>query len=314
MHGVHGYPIRGIFRWTAIVFCLVFVQPTLAHPIPDGVVYRGIQVVVWSQRVEVRYQLGLSDNMIRQELQALLGTDASIPEDSGKALRMYRDVMFPRLPEKLAVTIDQQPQQLRLRRADVIRQHHIQIELVYRIDFEVPTEPVYFLLVDDNFRGTPGYHLAAIRSRGLVDIPEASAVPVLSRLSRDPETEEELRILSTPVRRIEAMMTAIEPEPAMPPDDEVVASALNLPGSTLAEPLSAEAPTAEDPSAAETPPEPPTLPRQLSVPTAPSAPVSSGGESMQTTAADPWPWIWPTVGSLLMLIAMIWMAVIARRN
>ncbi len=314
LYGPFQSPMRAILLWISIALCLVFVQPVFSHPIPEGVIFRGIQVVVWAQRIEVRYQLGLSDNMIRQELRALLGEDVSIPEDSGKALRVYRDEMFPRLPDKLSVTIDQRPQELSLRRADVIRQHHIQIELVYRIDFEVPAEPVYFLLVDDNFRGTPGYHLAAIRSRGLVDIPEASAVPVLSRLSRDPETEEELRILSTPVRRIEAMMTAIEPEPLTPPVDEVLASTTKLSDSPSGQPPSAESQADSTPSADRPPPEPAPVLTQDSAQTPASVPSSSIGKTAHVTGADQPPWIWPTVGSILMLIAIIWMLVIARRS
>ncbi len=314
-HGLSWATMRAAFWWTAIAFCVFFVQPAFAHPIPEGVVFRGIQVVVWSQRIEVRYQLGLSDNMIRQELQSLLGADAPIPEDSGKALRVYRDEMFPRLPEKLSVTVDHRPQELRLRRADVIRQHHIQIELVYRIDFEVPVEPVYFLLVDDNFRGMPGYHLAAIRSRGLVDIPEANAVPVLSRLSRDPETEEDLRILSTPVRRIEAMMAAIEPEPSASSAGEALASATNLPGSPSDQPISPESQFGSIPPADDrAPPQPTSVPTQRSAQAAPSAPSPSVGKVMHATPADHQPWIWPTVGGLFMLAALLWMVVIARRS
>jgi hypothetical protein len=314
-HGCWWYSMRVFSRWMMIGLCLCFVQSALAHPIPEGVVFRGIQVVVWSQRIEVRYQLGLSDNMIRQELQSLLGADTPIPEDSGKALRVYRDAMFPRLREKLSVTIDHQPQELRFRRADVIRQHHIQIELVYRIDFQVPAEPVYFLLVDDNFRGTPGYHLAAIRSRGLVDIPEANAVPVLSRLSRDPETEEDLRILSTPVRRIEAMVTAIAPEPSTPPVGEALAAATNLPGSTSDQPSPPASETSSLPQAAPTPAESASdLSKASAEPSAPPAPHSSVGKVMRATPADPRPWIWPAVGGLFMLAALLWILVIARRS
>lgn len=314
-HGYWRLPMYTVSQWMMVGVCLFFVPPAFAHPIPEGVVFRGIQVVVWSQRIEVRYQLGLSDKMIRQELQSLLGADAPIPEDSGKALRVYRDAMFPRLPEKLAVTIDHQPQELRFRRADVIRQHHIQIELVYRIDFEVPAEPVYFLLVDDNFRGIPGYHLAAIRSRGLVDIPEANAVPVLSRLSRDPETEEDLRILSTPVRRIEAMMAAIEPEPSASSAGEALASATNSPGSSSDQPLSPESQSSWAPPPTRTPPEPvPALQRGSPEPATPPADPSSTDEVSRVTSADHRPWIWPTVGCLFMLAAVIWIVVIARRS
>ena len=277
--GEYSFSARAVSLTLVVVFWLSASLPTSAHPIPDGVIFRGVQVVVWSQRIEIRYQLGLSDNMILDQLRGLLAAGTEIPEEPGQALRVYGDVMFPRLPEKMSVTIDHQPQELTLRRADIIRQHHIQIELVYRIDFAVPAEPVYFLLIDDNFQGIPGYHLAGIRSRGLVEIPESNAVPVLSRLSRDPQTEEDLRILSTPVRRIEAMIAAIvEQQP-----DEVSPEA--------------------------------TVP-QATVPALSEPVVDPGGPS---SAAPPLTgpnrrWIWLAAGCLLMLVAVVWMVFLARRS
>jgi hypothetical protein len=278
--------ISGLFSVALAGLCWILAaQPVHAHPIPDGVIYRGIQVIVWSQRIEVRYQLGLSDNMIQQQLRSALPQNNDVPDEPGTAIRKYRDVMFPKLPEKLSVTINHQPQELTRRRADIIRQHHIQIELVYRIDFAAPPEPAYFLLIDDNFQGIPGYHLAAIRSRGLVDIPEATAVPVLSRLSRDPQTEEDLRILSTPVRRIEAMIAAI-PD-ALSSDDapsEVTSESASTPQVGEREPPApVPGPVGERP-----------IPR-------------AGGEQNRGL-------IWPAVGCFLMVVALVWMVFLARRS
>jgi hypothetical protein len=275
----------------ASVCWILATQPVHAHPIPDGVIYRGIQVIVWSQRIEVRYQLGLSDNMIQQQLRAALPSHSEIPDEPGTAIRKYGDVMFPKLPEKLSVTINHQPQELTRRRADIIRQHHIQIELVYRIDFAAPSEPAYFLLIDDNFQGIPGYHLAAIRSRGLVDIPEATAVPVLSRLSRDPQTEEDLRILSTPVRRIEAMIAAIPDVPS--PED--APSSNGTPSVMTSE-------SASTPQVGEREP-----PAPGGGPVATSPTPRAGGEPNRGL-------IWPAVGCFLMVVALVWMVFLARRS
>lgn len=285
-------------KWLFSAFLGVFFpigsDSVSAHPIPDGVIFRGIQVVVWSQRIEIRYQVGLSDNMVRQELSALLPSDMAIPEESGEAIRAYRDAMFPRLPRRISVAIDHQPQVLELRRADVVRQHHIEVELVYRIDYTVPPKPVHFLLVDDNFEGIPGYHLAAIKGRGLVDVPEANAVSVLSRLSRDPQTEEELRILSTPVRRVEAMIAAIPTNE--PSNTESIASA-----SPQAEP---------DPTEADVP---------RSTDQEKSATDRGGEETALATNsgrehANRDRLIWPMAGGLLILAGVVWMVLVARRS
>jgi hypothetical protein len=277
--GEYSFSARAVFLTLVVVFWLSASLPASAHPIPDGVIFRGVQVVVWSQRIEIRYQLGLSDNMIRDQLQGLLAAGTEIPDEPGQALRVYGDVMFPRLPEKISVTIDHQPQELTLRRADIIRQHHIQIELVYRIEFTVPAEPVYFLLIDDNFQGIPGYHLAGIRSRGLVEIPESNAVPVLSRLSRDPQTEEDVRILSTPVRRIEAMIAAIVQQQPVEASTEATTPQATTPA--LSEPI-------VDPGGTPSTTPPLTGPRRR--------------------------WIWSAAGCLLMLVAVVWMVFLARRS
>jgi hypothetical protein len=278
------------------VLCLLGPGSVFAHPVPDGVVFRGIQVVVWSQRIEIRYQVGLSDNMVQQELRALLPTGAEIPEEPGQALRVYRDVMFPRLPGKILVTIDRQPQVLEMRRTEIVRQHHIQIELVYRIDYTVPLKPVYFLLVDDNFQGIPGYHLAAIKGRGLVDVPEANAVSVLSRLSREPETEEDLRILSTPVRRVEAMIAAI---------------AADDPPGTLVETTSAASP----PVAAVPPAAPVPHPTDQEDPAIDNGREETGpATSSDRENADFHGLIWPAAGCLLILAALVWLAFVVRRS
>jgi hypothetical protein len=173
------------------------------------VIFRGIQIVVWKDRIEIRYQLGLSDNMTHEELVRLGADRETIPVDAGDALRLYRDLINPELPGGILVVIDDRPRVLTPRRSNIVRQRHTQLELVYRIEYVVSERPVRFVLTDENFKNVPGYHLAAIKARGAAAVLESNTFEVLSRLARDPQTEEDVAILNRPIRRVEAVISAL---------------------------------------------------------------------------------------------------------
>jgi len=176
----------------------------LGHPVPDDAIYRGIQVVVRPDRIEIRYQLGLNDLMVQRELAGLLRPGERCPTDPAEALRRYRELMFPALPEKMTVTIDGNNRDLQPQRADIVRQHHTQLEFIYEIPCKAPATPAKFVLVDDNYQGVPGYHLAALKSRGMVDVLEGNAGQLLSRMPRTPSLADEAVVPQDPMRRVEA--------------------------------------------------------------------------------------------------------------
>jgi len=174
------------------------------HTVPDGVVFRAVQVVVRSSAIEVRYQLGLSDNMIQGELRALSPPGTEIPTDAAETIARYRDILAPLLPKRIRVTIDGDPVAMRVHRADIVRQPHRQLELVYHIPFTPGTVPAKFVLWDDNFQGVPGYHFAAMRARG-----DAAVLPIgddkpLERLPSVPEPGEAVSVLLEPMRGLAA--------------------------------------------------------------------------------------------------------------
>lgn len=196
------------------------------HTVPDGVIFRAVQVVVRSSAIEVRYQLGLSDNMIRQELRALSAADAEIPADAAEVIARYRDVITPLIPKRILVTIDGQPVALRVHRADIVRQPHRQLELVYLIPFTPGSTPAKFILRDDNFPAVPGYHFAAMRARG-----DAAVLPIggelpLDRLPSAPEPGEAVSVPLEPMRGLAAYVCTagasppITLAPASPPGSD----------------------------------------------------------------------------------------------
>jgi hypothetical protein len=116
--------------------------------------------------------------------------------------------MFPVLPDKLTVRIDGRPVPLVPRRADIVRQEHAQLEFAYEIPFQAAGEPRRFDLVDENYAGVPGFHLAAIRGRGDVQVVPAGTRELLERLPDIPDpSDPEAPPLPT-VRRLEAYIRA----------------------------------------------------------------------------------------------------------
>ena len=226
------------------------------HTVPDGVIFRAVQVVVRSTAIEVRYQLGLSDNMIRGELRALSPPGAEIPTDAAETIARYRDIIAPLLPKRIRVTIDGDPVAMRVRRADIVRQPHRQLELVYHIPFTPRSAPAKFVFWDDNFQGVPGYHFAAMRARG-----DAAVLPIggdkpLERLPSVPEPGEAVSAPLEPMRGLAAYVciAGISPPPTNAPAPAMAAkqdtaTEILVPGTSA--PGSASRPATE---AAEVPP------------------------------------------------------------
>lgn len=203
-----------------ILICLsALTTLALGHDTPDGVIFRAVQVVVRSNVLEIRYQLGLNDNMIRRELQALSQPGTAIPADAAETIARYRDVIAPLLPKRMRVTIDGSPVALNVHRADIVRQLHRQLELVYHIPFTPKTVPVKFVLWDDNFQGVPGYHFAAMRARGNAAVLPVGDDKPLVRLPSVPEPGEALSVPLEPMRGLAAYvcLAGVRPPPTSAP-------------------------------------------------------------------------------------------------
>ncbi len=267
------------------------VSPAIAHPVPDGLIFRGIQVILWKDRIDVRYQLGLSDNTVQQELQSLVGPDEVIPADAAAALSLYRDKMYARLPAQIQVFVDGQSCALRPWRADIVRQPHMQIECFYRIPHQATTQSQQFYLQDENFPQVPGLHLAAVKGRGEVEVVESNAQPVLSRMPRLLAFVTEQDASLEPMRRLEAYFhlaakdspeSAAEPSLAIEPAPSTAADPALLPPE-------------------ETPPSGAAIPKD-SVPA--ETPRASRDGSW---SASPSRYVFPILGGLIVLAAVVWM-------
>lgn len=194
-----------------IPFCTVLLTLVPMHPVPDGLVFRGIQVVARSDRIEVRYQVGISDAMILRELQKLQGDESDVPTDAAEALACYRDRMFSQIVGEIDVKMDEKPVKLVPLRADIVRQPHAQLEFVYHVPFAPAVESVKFSLLDENYTAVPGYHLAAIRGRGGVEVLPAGADPLFERLPSIPSPVDGEPVPMPTTRKIEAYISSSAP-------------------------------------------------------------------------------------------------------
>jgi hypothetical protein len=185
----------------------LFTALLMLHPVPEGVIFRSLEMVVRSDVIEIRYQLGLNDAMIQSELRRLEGPTADLPNDAVEALARYRDRVYREVPKGLTATLNQRPVALRSVRADLVRQQHSQIELVFQIPLDPDAESTRFELTDENFPGVPGYHLAALRTRGPWQIVQDGPRQLPQRIPNLPEAGMPGWIPPAPLRRVDAVLS-----------------------------------------------------------------------------------------------------------
>ena len=209
---------------TGITFFLTAVAVQVpGHNTPDGVILRAVQVVVRSNVIEIRYQLGLHDNMIQRELRALAQPGSDIPADPGEAIARYRDEIAPLLPQKMRVTLEKKPVTMTVSRADIVRQPHRQLEIVYHIPFTPSMTPVKFVLWDDNFQGVPGYHFASMCARGNAEILPVGGEKPLDRLPSVPEPGQVSSVSLLPMRGLAAYVCLTGASPPTTDEPSAVA-------------------------------------------------------------------------------------------
>lgn len=163
-----------------LIVSVVCALPANGHALPDGVIFRGIQVVVREDKLELRYLIGLNEKMVRGQLVQL---KQEFPEDASDAdlLSIYREYISAELPKKLQVTIDDKPVMLQLERADIVRKHHADIECLYELDISPTETPEKLTVVDNNFKDMPGDHSLAIRGRGRIELLRSNSRISLTR-------------------------------------------------------------------------------------------------------------------------------------
>lgn len=170
-----------------LFFSFVLATVGYGHPVPDGVIHRGVQVVVHDDKIEIRYQIGLNDKMVQTELERLEAEE--VPSDSSAALSDYRDSIRRQLPKNLEIRIGNEAVEVDFVRADIVRQHHASVECVYEIPIAPTTKPQKLEISDQNFPKVDGMHLIALRGRGKIEVLQTNAALSLLRIASSVEEE-----------------------------------------------------------------------------------------------------------------------------
>ncbi len=166
------------------MFCVTDAE---AHPLPDGVIMRGVQFVLQPDAVLVDYRVGFSDKTLRDRL-AGYGTGESDKDKVEDLLPTCREILFPQIAQGLVVSVDGIKQVVEPVEAAIVERHHVRLQFTYRIDVSVTNDLRRIEIHDDNFRRAAGYHLMAIKGRGTL-ISDASDPPTTGRVRAIPLAE-----------------------------------------------------------------------------------------------------------------------------
>ncbi|QGJ70399.1 Hypothetical protein PBC10988_20950 [Planctomycetales bacterium 10988] len=195
----------------SLLLCLSLValpQSVSAHGLPDGLVERGVQVIMRPEGMELSYRIGLNDPTLAGELERLqlgedldlatIAEDKATPETMQQAWKAYQERLEEIIPGQLTVTIQGEPIQLKWVRTSAGRDHHARLKIYYQADwknelagqvYEGKEFTIPFTLKDDSFRDAPGYHRIAFKGIGDIMVTESNTKPIVLRTPRILESE-----------------------------------------------------------------------------------------------------------------------------
>ncbi len=153
---------RTLGRFVLALAALNMVLPAArSHDIPNQRVDRSIQVTVFPGRIEVDYEVSLSELTLTQDLRALSG---SLPVgDRSTWLALYAQVTGPLDAKGLLVTVDGQPVSLDVQRYELVVEEHPR----YTFHFAASVPAAGRLTVrDQNYISSEGTSRLAVRGRG----------------------------------------------------------------------------------------------------------------------------------------------------
>jgi len=194
----------------ATACCLLTVIP--AHSLPDGHLERGVQVLVFPQRLEIHYRLGLTDAQVIAELRSL--GDSEAPQDNAAAaLLRFRELTADVLPSQLSVRIDGESRPVSFR--DVYREerHHVRFVVVCEADISVNSQPVRIEVRDETPSGAAAIECRrmALRGRRGVEVTASTGEAALVRVPRKPVPAGSVDV-NHPTRRVAAFCRLERPE------------------------------------------------------------------------------------------------------
>jgi ABC-type nickel/cobalt efflux system permease component RcnA len=152
----------------AAILCLATLAPSRqsqGHDIPNQRVDRSIQATIHPGRMEIDYEVSLTELTLTQDLRALVG---SLPGgDRSDWLNRYGEVTGPLNAKGFLITADGSPVLLSVQRFDLVVEEHPR----YTFHLEAPLPPSGRLVVHDtNYASSEGTSRLAVRAREGVEI------------------------------------------------------------------------------------------------------------------------------------------------
>jgi hypothetical protein len=195
-----GFSMSGVM---VTACCLSMIVPT--HPLPDGQVERAVQVLVFPERIEMQYQVGLSDRQVLAELDRL-GEANDAEDDPSAALLRYGQLVAERLPSRLTVRVDARVRPVALRDLRWDERHHVRFVVVCEASVSVVSRTVRIEVRDQTSPGAAVIECRrmALRGRRGAIVTESTGETALVRVPRRPMVASRLDSRH-PSRRIVAL-------------------------------------------------------------------------------------------------------------
>jgi hypothetical protein len=170
---------------SAAAICCSLITLLPGHVLPDGFVERGVEVLVFPDRAEVHYRLGLSDGQMREELTRASISEGIIP-DLDAAWSRYRDLIAMKIVRGVVVRVDGEPRPLRLVSVEPWVTHHVSLQVIGCVDIEAGEKPMSIDVRDELPLGPDvrGVTRLALRGRQEVEIVECTGPANLVRAER----------------------------------------------------------------------------------------------------------------------------------
>jgi ABC-type nickel/cobalt efflux system permease component RcnA len=153
---------------TAVVLCLVslgFVSIAQSHDIPNQQVDRSIQVSLCPGKLEIDYEVSLTELTLTQDLRSLIGSLPGV--DRSEWLSRYAEVTGPLDAKGFLITVDGSPVVLSVRSFDLVVEEHPR----YTFHFQAPLSAQGRLVIHDtNYASSEGTSRLAVRPREGVEV------------------------------------------------------------------------------------------------------------------------------------------------
>lgn len=172
---------------------LLLAQPLPAEPAAEAGeslrIDRGLQLIVYPDRVRLQYDLGLSPataiSLLGQKSAGAPDAEQSLETEDRRALmEAFRDVVLPDIQRRCRIIANQQPLPWRSLESLIFPKHYVQLSCIYEADLPTSGQTVELQLIDGSFRSCQGDHVIALKAEDGVQLQSSTVPLILARVPR----------------------------------------------------------------------------------------------------------------------------------